>query len=189
MDKPPVKIDIALVHYPVVNKNGEAIGSSVTNLDLHDMGRAARTFGVNCFWVVTPFRDQQALFAEVLEHWRSGHGARYNDKRGEALRLVEIVDDIDFMLAASTEKWGRPPLVLATCARPGMATIGYDEARQRLAAGEPLLVLFGTAWGLAPEVLERASGTLPAITGCGEYNHLSVRSAAAIILDRLQGER
>ncbi|MDR0476708.1 MAG: RNA methyltransferase, partial [Desulfobulbaceae bacterium] len=25
---------IALIHYPVVNKNGETIGSAVTNLDI-----------------------------------------------------------------------------------------------------------------------------------------------------------
>ena len=60
-------VDLALIHYPVINKNREIIGSAVTNLDLHDIARAARTFGANGLYVVTPYRDQQILFRELLE--------------------------------------------------------------------------------------------------------------------------
>ena len=45
---------VALIHHPVVNKNGMIIGSAVTNMDLHDIARAGRTFGVRGYYVVTP---------------------------------------------------------------------------------------------------------------------------------------
>jgi hypothetical protein len=53
--------------------------------------------------------------------------------------------------------------------------------------GPPLMILFGTGFGMAPEVQQRADVVMAPIRGVGEYNHLSVRSAAGIILDRLRG--
>ena len=93
-----VKVDLALIHYPVVNKNQEIIGSAVTNLDLHDIARAAKTYGVDSFYIVTPYEDQQELFRELLDHWLTGHGAKYNSKRGEALSSVQICDDLKDLL-------------------------------------------------------------------------------------------
>ena len=182
------RIDLALIHYPVINKNQEIIGSAVTNLDLHDIARAAKTYGVDSLYVVTPYRDQQELFKELLDHWLIGHGAKYNSNRGEALSLVHICDDLDQLFAKVTEKWQRRPTVLATCARKKHSSIwSYRVVRQKVADGECFLILFGTAWGLAQEVIEAGDGILPPISGCGNYNHLSVRSAAAIVLDRLLG--
>jgi len=183
-----VRIDLALIHYPVINKNGETIGSAVTNLDLHDIARAARTYGVDSLYVVTPYSDQQELFQELLDHWLKGHGAEYNSKRGEALSLVHIYDNLDQVLAKVTEKWQQLPTVLATCAQEKHSTVWpYRVVRQKIAEGECFLILFGTAWGLAQEVIEAGKGILPPIAGSGSYNHLSVRSAAAIVLDRLLG--
>jgi tRNA (guanine37-N1)-methyltransferase len=183
-----VKVDLALIHYPVINKNQEIIGSAVTNLDLHDIARAARTYGVGSLYVVTPYSDQQELFQELLDHWLTGHGAEYNSKRGEALSLVHICDDLDELFARVTEKWQQRPIVLATCAQEKHSSIWpYRVVRQKIADGECFLILFGTAWGLAQEVIEAGEGILPPISGSGSYNHLSVRSAAAIVLDRLLG--
>ena len=183
-----VRIDLALIHYPVINKNREIIGSAVTNLDLHDISRAARTYGVDSLYVVTPYSDQQELFQELLDHWLKGHGAEYNAKRGEALSLVHICDDLDQVLVKVTEKWQQKPTVLATCAREKHSAMWpYRMVRQKIADGECFLILFGTAWGLAQEVIAAGDGILPPITGSGSYNHLSVRSAAAIVLDRLLG--
>jgi tRNA (guanine37-N1)-methyltransferase len=185
-----VKVDLALIHYPVINKNQEIIGSAVTNLDLHDIARAARTYGVGSLYVVTPYSDQQELFQELLDHWLTGHGAEYNPKRGEALSLVHICDDLDELFARVTEKWQQRPIVLATCAQKKHPSIwSYRVVRQKIAEGECFLILFGTAWGLAQEVIEAGDGILPPIVGSGSYNHLSVRSAAAIVLDRLLGTR
>jgi len=184
------RIDLALVHYPVINKNRETIGSAVTNLDLHDIARAAKTYGVDSLYVVTPYIDQQKLFRELLEHWLVGHGATYNAKRGEALSLVHICDDLDGLLEEVTAKWQQRPRVLATCAQEKHATVwSYQAVRQKISAGESFLILFGTAWGLAQEVIDAGDGILEPITGAGSYNHLSVRSAAAIVLDRLLGPR
>jgi hypothetical protein len=48
-------------------------------------------------------------------------------------------------------------------------------------------LLFGTGFGMAPAMLDRADFALAPLLGPGEYNHLSVRAAAGIILDRLRG--
>ena len=185
-----VKVDLALIHYPVVNKNQEIIGSAVTNLDLHDIARAAKTYGVDSFYIVTPYEDQQELFRELLDHWLTGHGAKYNSKRGEALSSVQICNDLKELFELVTAKWQGRPTVLATCAQEKSSSIWpYSVVRQRIFDGERFLILLGTAWGLAQEVIDAGDGILPPISGLGNYNHLSVRSAAAIVLDRLLGAR
>lgn len=182
-------IDLALVHYPVSNKNGETIGSAVTNLDIHDIARAGRTFGIGTYYIVTPYEDQQQLAQEILDHWLIGRGSIYNEKRKAALSLVRLCNSLAELYRQATAQGGQRPTVLATCARPQSKTLPYEAVRQRLAAGERFLILFGTAWGLTREVLDGVDGMLPPITGATEYNHLSVRSAVAIVLDRLLGAR
>jgi hypothetical protein len=49
----------------------------------------------------------------------------------------------------------------------------------------PYLLIFGTGWGIAPEVVRNADYRLEPIRGTDDYNHLAVRSAVAIILDRI----
>ncbi len=181
------QIDVALVHAPVVNRQGEVIGSAVTNLDLHDIARACRTFGVDTYWVITPFARQRELSSEIISHWLEGHGKTANPDRGEALSLVRVRADLDEVIEETRAKWGSDVLVVATCAGGRKKSIPYSVLRQKIANGMPVLLLFGTAWGLAPEVFVRVKGTLPPIQGPGNYNHLSVRSAASIILDRLLG--
>ncbi|MDI6688413.1 MAG: RNA methyltransferase, partial [Desulfobacterales bacterium] len=73
---------VALTHYPVVNKNGGTITSAVTNLDLHDMSRAAKTYGVRSLYIVTPLADQKEFVEKIISHWLSGYGSIYNPKRG-----------------------------------------------------------------------------------------------------------
>ncbi|MFC1845051.1 RNA methyltransferase [Thermodesulfobacteriota bacterium] len=183
-----VKVDLALIHYPVVNKNQEVIGSAVTNLDLHDIARAARTYGVDSFYIVTPYRDQQELFQELLDHWLKGQGLKYNSHRGKALSLVHICDDLDQLFERVTKKWQERPTVLAAKQKHSKM-LSYQLVRQRISEGESFLILLGTAWGLAPEAIEAGDGILPPISGLSDYNHLSVRSAAAIVLDRLLGRK
>lgn len=181
-------LDLALVHYPVRNKNGEKIGSAVTNLDVHDIARACRTFGVDRFYLVTPYRDQQELVREILQHWRQGHGALYNDKRKEALELVEICEDLSELYRVVGLRRQGGFQTLATGAGLGGGSVTFRSIRGRLRQGENFLLLFGTGWGLDPEVMEKVDSGLPAIAGWNGYNHLSVRSAVSIILDRLRGQ-
>ncbi|MBU0483165.1 MAG: RNA methyltransferase [Proteobacteria bacterium] len=180
---------MALVHYPVSNKNSETIGSAVTNLDLHDIARAGRTYGINRFYVVTPYQDQQNLVREIVDHWLTGYGARYNPKRKEALEIIRICADLESLYEQLVVKWQTRPTVIATSARAGDNQVSYDLVRQRIKAGERFLLLFGTGWGLTPEVMAGVDRVLPPIYGGGDYNHLSVRSAASVVLDRLMGER
>ena len=51
----------------------------------------------------------------------------------------------------------------------------------------PLLILLGTGWGLADALIPSVSRVLAPIEGTSDWNHLSVRSAGAILLDRLFG--
>lgn len=180
-------LHVALIHHPVVNKKGEVIGSAFTNLDIHDIARAAKTYGVENYFIATPYEDQQQLIGELLEHWRSGHGATYNPARKEALSIVRLASSLDEVLDRLTKQYGERPLVVATSAQMRKNSLGYRELGQRIKNGNPVLLLFGTAHGLAPEILQVTDATLPPIKGGTEYNHLSVRSAASIIFDRLLG--
>jgi hypothetical protein len=55
--------------------------------------------------------------------------------------------------------------------------------------GPPVLLCFGTGWGLCPEVHAQAALCLEPIRARSDtgYNHLSVRAASAVVFDRLFG--
>jgi hypothetical protein len=181
---------LALLHHPVLDKNGAIVTTAVTNMDIHDIARSACTYGVRRFFVVTPVRALRALSEKILAHWESGFGSTYNLTRKEALALVAIEPDLDGALVAIERAAGAPPTIVATSARPAAQAVRVSELRARLAADiRPYLLVFGTGWGLAPEVLQRAHLRLEPVLGPTAYNHLSVRAAAAIILDRLYGTR
>ena len=176
---------VALLHHPVCDRNGARVTTAVTNLDLHDIARTARTYGVARYYVVTPVAEQQRLVETIVAHWREGHGAVANPDRGEALKLIEVVAD----LATARQRWQEscgvaalPVLTGARC-RTGLDFAGF----RALLAERPLLLCFGTGWGLAPELFAHGWPVLQAIDGGSDYNHLPVRAAAAIILDRLLG--
>lgn len=182
-------LNIALVHHPVVNKRAEVIGSAVTNLDLHDIARMARTYGVENYFITTPYNDQQLLIKELLKHWQTGHGATYNPARKEALSIVSLCESVDEVIGRLFEQYAKRPLVVTTSAHRRSNTIPYGELRNIIDQNEPVLLLFGTAHGLSPELMQNADATLPPIAGRTTYNHLSVRSAASVIIDRLLGSR
>lgn len=183
-------LSIALIHHPVLNKVGETIGSAVTNLDLHDIARVARTYGVSDYYVATPFEDQHELIGEIIEHWLQGHGARANPARREALSIVRPARDLDEIVEQCSDRHGQEVMIVATSARRQrqMSQIDYPALRERLDQGKPVLLVFGTAHGLAPAVLQRVDAVLEPIQPDSDYNHLSVRSAVSIVLDRLLGK-
>jgi hypothetical protein len=176
---------VALIHHPVVNRKGDVIASAVTNLDLHDIARAAKTFGAKRFYVATPLKDQQKIAGRIIAHWTEGAGGRLNPSRKEALALIRMTGSLTEAAADAQRETGTAPYLVATSAKPQVATIDFQGLRQRVRAGEPLMVVLGTAWGLAQEAIDACDGLLAPITGGTGYNHLSVRSAAAIIFDRL----
>jgi hypothetical protein len=177
---------LGLVHYPVYNKNGDTIASAITTLDLHDLARMSRTYGVRRFFVITPLADQQALAGQVIRHWTSGWGAGYNPNRKEAMESIEVVSSMDDAAESIRSREGRRPCWIATDAAPGNGqAVTFTAAGALLAHGDPVLLLLGTAWGLHRDVLERADLVLEPILGVDGYNHLPVRAAAAVMLDRL----
>lgn len=182
-------VDVALLHHPIRDRAGATVTSAVTNLDVHDIARSSCTFGVGRYYVVTPIEAQHALVHRITEHWTTGAGRRRMPERHEALELCAPVRSLDDAIADATQRHGLEPRLIATAARAaGRAPTSFAALRGTLAASaEPYLLLFGTGHGLADEVIERADVLLEPIAGAGSYNHLSVRAAAAIALDRLLG--
>ncbi len=181
---------IALVHAPVLGKRGESMVATVTNLDVHDLARTAKTYGMHDYFVVTPIAAQRELVERICSHWTHGSSATRIPRRQEALALVRPVATIDDAIAALG---GRDQVEIWSTAARGMdlPLLSFGEARARVASSDPrtVLLLFGTSWGLAPAALACADALLEPIQPASPFNHLSVRAAAAIATDRLLGSR
>lgn len=182
------RVCLALVHHPTVDRDGAVATTAVTTLDLHDFCRLARTYGLGGVYAVTPLAAQRELVHSLLDHWLRGRGAEANPDRREALRGLRVVESLGDAARDVAETWGREAELVATSARGASDRVSFGDARARLeTSGRPALLVFGTGWGLAPEALASCSWTLAPLEGPGEYNHLSVRSAASIVVDRLFG--
>ena len=194
--RPGKNLHVALLHHPVRLKDRKTGTTSLTNLDIHDIARISRTYGISGFFVVTPLEDQRRLLATLLSHWTEGPGLSFNPDRAEALRLVRPEESLESAIATLTTDRGLPPFVVGTSAQPVLdkkhrerrPATTFDDVRRRL-ADRPVLLLLGTGHGIAPEVLEQCDAILPPLRWMDEYNHLPVRAAAAILLDRLLGDR
>lgn len=182
-----MRLYTGLVHHPVYNKNREKIASAVTNLDLHDISRISRTYCAKKFFVITPLSDQQEFTKSLIDHWKSGFGATYNIDRKEAIEVIEISASIEDATDKIVGIEGERPVIIATCASNNMDSITFNKAKEIISSNKVVFLLFGTAWGLHKEVIDSADFVLKAIEGNGDYNHLSVRAAAGIIIDRLTG--
>lgn len=181
-----MRLYMGLVHYPVYNKDHERIASALTTLDLHDLARLARTYGVKRFFIITSLEDQQSLAERILNHWRCGYGAEYNPDRKEALQKVHVVPSLEEAMDFINQGEGTPPMMIGTDASDtGNRAISYEELRPIIQNNDTVMLVFGTAWGLHEEMLNTMDRVLVPIKGLNGYNHLSVRTAAAIILDRL----
>ena len=182
-------IHLALVHFPVYNKIGEVVVSSVTTLDVHDISRVCRTYGVGTFYVVTPLKTQQELVERLVGHWLKGHGAEYNPTRKEALLKTVVKNNLDDAVKDITKQCGKKPRIVVTGAKEAPKSIGYAALKDELKQGDPTLLVFGTGWGLEKNLVQSADHALLPIEGVNGFNHLPVRGAISIILDRLLGHR
>lgn len=188
MPPPGANLAIALLHYPVYNKLHEVVTTALTNLDLHDIARSSRTYGLDRFYIVTPSQDQRALAQRITGHWQSGWGATYNPDRKDALDIVRVCDTLAEARADFQTGFAAPVRTVITGAANRPGSISCQDFRQMLGSSEnPFLLLLGTGWGLTEACFDEADHILEPIAGAGRYNHLSVRSAAAIMLDRLRG--
>ena len=181
---------IALLHYPVYDKNGQIVTTAVTNMDIHDIARSGRTYGIRGFYVVTPVKALQKLALKIIDHWEQGYGSQYNVTRKEALALARIKDTLDNVLIDIERECDQRPLLVVTSARGGGNRTSFAQLRDMLISlSQPFLLILGTGWGLTEAIFSQSDYVLEAIEGPTDYNHLSVRSAAAILLDRLLGQQ
>lgn len=178
---------IALLHHPVYNKRGDVVTTCITGFDLHDIARTAVTYGIKKYFVVNPLPAQQEFARRIFEFWMDETSLEFNWTRVEAFKLISIKATLEEAIDEVTKDEGRKPKIIATSAKP-RTTIEFEQLRTELKSGDqPVLLLFGTGWGLTDEVFARVDGVLPPVEGSAGYNHLSVRAATAIILDRLLG--
>jgi hypothetical protein len=179
----------ALVHHPIRDREGQTVTSAVTNVDVHDIARSSRTYGLEGFFIVTPIAAQRELVGRILGHWSHGSGAKRIPERSEALARCEAVSSIDDAVARIEEMTGKAPRIIATSARKeGRGVVSFEAERANLVASDvPTLILFGTGHGLAEEAISRCIALVEPIRA-KHYNHLSVRAAAAIVFDRLFGD-
>lgn len=183
------RVAAALVHHPVLDRQGDVVTTAITNLDLHDIARSAHTYGVEGLFVAHPIAAQRELAGRIREHWISGSGARRIPDRSPPMRGLAIVESLDDALASLG---GEVELWVTSAREAEVPLLAYATAAERLRGdGPPVLIVFGTGWGLADAVMARADAQLAPILSPREdgYNHLSVRAAAAITFDRLLAPR
>ncbi len=181
--RPAGTLRIALVHHPVLNKHGEEIASVVDEFDVFDGGRLALTYGVPALYVVNPVPAQRDKMMRIIAHARS-------DARDEArgrMDALQWCDSLEDAIADASDP--ETPWVVATSAVRREPSVTFEAVRSSIAGGRDVLLVIGKAWGLAPSVFERCDAQLQPIDAGTGFNHLSVRSAMAILLDRLCAPR
>ena len=186
----PASVSMALVHWPCWNQQGDIVATNVTNFDIHDIARLCRTYGIDNYFIVNKIKEQLMFVHRVLDHWRVGDGSSHNPMRRGAIEMVKTAETLE----EAINKFEKKPIVIATSARDevGIPQVSYAGLREKIweNRGEPIFLVFGTGWGLHPDALKLCDYVLDPIKGASQddYRHLSVRSAASIILDRLLGE-
>lgn len=192
---PPLasRTHLALVHHPVHDRTGKVVTTSVTNLDIHDLARSTYTYGLAAYHLVTPVTSQREKAAHIASLWVDEvRPPPATGSRAGALARVRTAASVEDVIAELTAEHGRPPVVVATSARrESFPAAGRRTPAELLAElvldPSPLLILLGTGWGLADALIPSVSRVLAPIEGASDWNHLSVRSAGAILLDRLFG--
>jgi hypothetical protein len=183
---------LGLIHYPIKNKRGDIVTTSVTNLDIHDIARSCRTFGMKNYFIVTPIQKQHELLGKILGHWEQDKANDYNPDRHDALSFIQLQESFQSACEQIKKQEGEYPLVCVTGANFKSHHGTENDLIAKLEqTRKPLFLLFGTGWGLADELVDSADFMLDPIFGIAEdgYNHLSVRSAVAIYMDRIARAR
>lgn len=180
---------IGLIHYPIYNKHMEVVTTALTNYDLHDIARTAKTYDVKRYFIVHPVKAQREMASRIMNHWKTGGGVHYNINRKEAFEETELVPTLEDAIAWIEKETGKKSAIVTTDARVYPNTVSYTEMRRKIHEEDtPIFILFGTGFGMTKEMMKQFDYIVEPIYGAGTYNHLCVRSAVAIILDRLLGE-
>jgi tRNA (guanine37-N1)-methyltransferase len=182
---------VALMHTNVIVGGPEFHEgeTSVTSIDIHDISRSCKTYGIKNYFVVTPLADQQKIVSKLLDFWHTGVGVSYNPSRHQAVKQTKLACSLQEVIQNIEQVEGVRPIIVATSARlvEYAQVIGWQEQGIVWSHKRPVLFLFGTGQGLAESALKAADYVLLPVEGLTAFNHLSVRSAVAIILDRWLG--
>jgi len=120
-------------------------------------------------------------FAErIMNHWLKGYGGEYNPVRKKALEVISLVKDIEDI------KRQTGAYMVGTSAARMDGCISWEQART-IASAKDVCLVFGTGWGIAPRLLKSLDAVLEPIDAGTGFNHLSVRSAVSITIDRIAG--
>ncbi|MFH1362563.1 MAG: RNA methyltransferase [bacterium] len=178
---------LALLHHPVYNKRGEVVSTCITGFDLHDIARSAVTFGLKKYYVVNPLEAQRKFATLILDFWSDEESLEFNWTRAEAFKLISIKEKLEEAIEEITKVEGQKPKLVGTSAKPQGAE-KFSNLKSIISnSNDPFLIVLGTGWGIIDGYFDNFDYVLEPIVGKTEYNHLSVRSACAIILDRLLG--
>lgn len=183
-----IPVAVALVHYPIYNRKREKVTTSVTTVDVHDIARTARTYAVEPFYVVTPVEAQREMVSRIIDHWAT-EGSRRDHPRAEAISKARLVPSLEAAVSDFRDTCGVEPATVVTGASLNNDLTTFVELRAIIRGNDRpgLLVVFGTGWGLTRELAQDADHRLEPIRGVDGFNHLPVRAAVAIVLDRLMG--
>ncbi len=184
--KDKYEIYVGLVHYPVYNKKGEIVLTAITNMDIHDISRVSRTYNIKKYFLITPDEEQKAYALRIINHWKEGYGKEFNPTRKEALKVIDITDSIDSAIKKIKSQTDKNLIIIGTTAKRKDSSITISKLK-KIAENNAIFLIFGTGWGLTEEVLNKMDYILEPIYGITEFNHLSVRSAVSIIIDRILG--
>lgn len=177
---------VALFHYPMTDKQGLEVATAITNIDIHDIARSAATYGIERYYIVHPLAGSRAIASRIIHHWQRTAGRFHNQDRADAISRIELVSSREELEEKARAVFGEISF-WATDAReiPGVPRISYAKAEFK----RGVILAFGTGSGMTFEYLKTFDAVLEPIYGVDEYNHLSVRSAVAITLDRLIGRK
>lgn len=171
---------VGLLHWPCLDKNGNEIATSITNLDLHDIARVCLTYGINTLYIVHPYQGQLDFAKKIMDHWLNGYGGVYNPIRKKAFEVVRLVSDIEEIKRQTGAR------MIGTSAARNEGSMSWTDISNFVKTTDVCL-LFGTGWGIAPRLLRTLDGVIEPIDVGSGFNHLSVRSAVSIAIDRIVG--
>ncbi|MDD5090490.1 MAG: RNA methyltransferase [Candidatus Wallbacteria bacterium] len=175
-------LNAVLIHYPCLNRLGEKTATAAYPLDVQDMARSCATFGVSHLFVVHPEPRQREFLKRVVDFWGTKEAFEWNWNRHQAMSLVHIVPSLEDLLAGTPNA-----LVVTTSASIRMEKVcTFSDLNEQVREEKrDVFLLFGTGHGLHDDAIRLSCVQLEPVTGQSDYNHLSVRSATAVILSRI----
>src|SRR5436853_424381 len=135
-------LSVALLHENMHDKQGKIVTASLTLIDIHDLARGSRTFGITSLFVAHPSPAIRKLAHTLETHWEEGFGATYNPNRKEALETLEIVSDLDEVIHKIDLRTKKLPKLIASSAKKGADRMTYPKMREVIdATSDPFVLM------------------------------------------------